>query len=666
MRKILVCGIVLLVILTLQPLSLKEAFASNLESNVIVKYMSEPSKQIIIENAESVIEEFEHLPLINIKMTNERLQFLKDQGHIEFYEENQTFTIQHQFKVANLSSVELERWNIKAMNIHNSWNEGYTGKGVKIAIIDSGVANHPDLTLAGGVSFIGDSYDDDHGHGTHVAGIIAAKHNGVGVAGIAPNAEVYAVKAIKKDGLGEVGTVLQAIDWAIENKMDIINLSFGDLEYAPSLHEGIKKAAEHGIIIVAASGNEGNDSGTGNTINYPARHEEAISVAAVNRHFKRSSFSGTGDANDFAAPGEEIYSTYLNGQYATYNGTSMATPHIAGLLALLMEQYPYAEAAELRDGLRYIAEDLGEAGFDALYGHGFPKFQSPNGQIVDELLNSGLSSEALHEKIEKMPSTIEKLALKNEWNKTQQTVIQEIDQILADFMKNPTEQRHTQLTELLAKMASADVKVEKQKEIDAAISALLEPAANAVNIFSKNKTVYNYKKADAELEKLPALKAKQELESALNEALQEFAEKAIQSLAQYEKQPTKDHYNYANFSINNLPDSSIKSDLLEKLNKKVQAAVKQATTNIAAYEKVQTLKNYNSAAKTIQLIFDEKQREQLEKRIKKTVDNNLAKAKLRAANYEKKKTKANHELAMKLVRELPNGKDKEQLLKRLK
>ena len=144
--------------------------------------------------------------------------------------------------------------------------------------------------------------------------------------------------------------------------MDIINLSFGDLEYAKSLHEGVKKAADNGIMIVAASGNEGNDSGTGNTINYPARHDEVISVASINRQFKRSSFSGTGDTNDFAAPGEEIYSTYLNGQYATYNGTSMATPHITGLLALLMEQYPYATSKELREGLRYIAEDLGDVG----------------------------------------------------------------------------------------------------------------------------------------------------------------------------------------------------------------------------------------------------------------------------------------------------------------
>lgn len=666
MKKTLIFILIFLVMIILFPLLNAEAISLEPEKTIIVKYSSETSKQLIIQHADAVIEEFEHLPMVTVKISNERLKNLKKEGHIEFYEENQQFTLQNQFKVANFSSAELEWWNLKAMDVQNGWSHGYTGKGVKIAIIDSGVANHSDLTIAGGKSFVGESYDDDHGHGTHVAGIIAGKHNGIGVAGVAPNADVYAVKAIKGDGVGDVRVVLQAIDWAIDNHMDIINLSFGDLEYAQSLHEGIKKASEHGLLIVAASGNEGNDNGTGNTINYPARHEEVISVASINRYFKRSSFSGTGDTNDFAAPGEEIYSTYLNGQYATYNGTSMATPHITGMLALLMEQYPYATPTELREGLRYIAEDLGDVGLDALYGYGLPKFRLPNVQVVEGLLNSGLSAEALNKKIDSMPDLIEKLALKNEQNKAEQTVIKEIDQLLGTFEKEPTEQLLNDLQTLLAKLAAADVKVQKQKEADAVIERLLEPATNAVRTFTKNKTVYNYKKAEAELTKLPSLNKKKDLEETLNEALKEFAKNAIDSLAQFEKNPTKNQYSYTNFSINSLPDSKIKTELLEKMAKQVQAAVKTAKTNIAAYEKVQTLKNYNKAVKAIQSVFDEKQRELLEKRVQKTVNNNIAKAKTRVANYEKKKTKANRNLAMKLVQELPNGKEKQQLLKRLK
>lgn len=666
MKKILLIGLLCVGILTFNFSPIAEASLAESEKSVLVKYRSEASKQFIIQQADAVIEEFEHLPMMAIKISNEQLKNLKNEGHIEFYEENQQITLQNQFKVANLSSTELERWNLKALDVQKSWGHGYTGKGIKVAIIDSGIANHSDLTIAGGKSFVGESYDDDHGHGTHVAGIIAGKHNGIGVAGVAPNAEVYAVKAIKSDGVGDVRVVLQSIDWAIDNHMDIINMSFGDLEYVQSLHEGIKKASEQGLIIVAASGNEGNANGSGNTINYPARHEEVISVAAINRYFKRSSFSGTGDTNDFSAPGEEIYSTYLNGQYATYNGTSMAAPHITGMLALLMEQYPYATPTELQDGLRYIAEDLGDVGFDALYGYGLPKFSLPNVQVVEERSNSGLSAEALNKKIDSMPNSIEKLALKNERNKTEQTIIKEIDQLLGNFEKNPTEQHVTDLKALLAKMADTDVKVQKQKEVDAVIERLLEPATNAVTTFIKNKTVYNYKKAEAELNKLPSLNERNDLEEKLNGALKEFAKKAIDSLAQYEKKPTKNQYSYTNFSINSLPDSTIKSELLEKLAKQVQATVKTATTNIVAYEKVQTLKNLNKATKAIQSVFDEKQRNQLEKRIQKTVNNNTTKAKIRVANYEKKKTKANRNLAMKLVQELPNGKEKQQLLKRLK
>ncbi|WP_336046141.1 S8 family peptidase [Solibacillus ferritrahens] len=665
MKKVIFGIVLFFVMMMLTPLSSGEA-ASEQQTNIIVKYAAEYDKKQIIQQSDSVIKEYNQLPLLEINISEERLQALKKDKHIEFYEENLSFSIQHQFKVANLSTAELERWNLKAMDVQQGWNAGFTGEGVKIAIIDSGVANHSDLTIAGGVAFVGDSYEDDHGHGTHVAGIITGKHNGTGVAGIAPNAEVYALKAIGKDGKGDVADVLKAIDWAIENKMDIINLSFGDLEYAKSLHEGVKKAADNGIMIVAASGNEGNDSGTGNTINYPARHDEVISVASINRQFKRSSFSGTGDTNDFAAPGEEIYSTYLNGQYATYNGTSMATPHITGLLALLMEQYPYATPAELREGLRYIAEDLGDVGYDTLYGYGLPKIQLPNSQVINEILNSDVSVKSKFSKIETMPNTIEKLALKNEWNKSQQTIITQIDQILADFAKNPNEQKNNQLNELLTEVVSTDLKFRKQKEIDAVIAALIEPAVNAVNVFSKNKTIYNYKKADAELKKLPSLKAKQELEIALNEGLQLFAKNAIDSIAQYEKQPTKKNYDDAHFSINSLPDSSIKSDLMEKMNKQVQTAVKQATAKISLYEKKQTLKNYNNAKEFIQAIFDDKQRTLLEKKIQKTVNNNMAKAKVRVANYEKKKTETNRNLAIKLVRELPNSKEKEQLLKRLK
>lgn len=127
-------------------------------------------------------------------------------------------------------------------------------------------------------------------------------------------------------------------------------------------------------------------------------------------------------------------------------------------------------------------------------------------RFVEELLNSGLSAEALNKKIDSMTDSIEKLALKNERNKTVQAIINEINQLLGAFEKKPTEQHMNDLKTLLSKLVAADVRVQKQKEADAVIKRLLGPATNAVTIFIKNKTVYNYKKAEAELNKLPCFK----------------------------------------------------------------------------------------------------------------------------------------------------------------
>lgn len=666
MKKILLASGIFVGMMLITPLNIAKASIGEIEKEVIVKYSSEASKNIIRENADTVTEVYENLSMMVTKMPVERLQRLEEQGHIEFFEANKTIAVQHFAKTANASSAELEHWNIKALNIHNSWNNGYTGKGVKIAVIDSGVAQHADLAIAGGVSFVGNSYEDELGHGTHIAGIIGARHNGFGVAGIAPGAEVYAVKVMKKDGLGQVATILQAIDWSIEHKMDIINLSFGDFKFGPSLYQGIKKAADSGMLIVAASGNGGNADGTGDTVNYPAHFAEVIAVTSIDRQFKRSSFSGTGDANDFAAPGEGIYSTYLNGQYATYKGTSMAAPHITGLLALLKEQYPYASASELRDGLIYLGEDLGKTGYDPLYGHGLPKFRMPDGQMVTGLINSGFSTEGLQQKLKAMPNTIDKLAMKNEWKSLQQSIIRDIDRLIAEFTVDPTEQRYTELTKLLDKLPSAMEKIQKQKEIDTAIEIVLEPAVNAVTAYNKHKTNALYKKADAELRKLPALKAKQQLEITLNKGLQQTINEASNRWAQFEKKPTKENYSKAYLSIDSLPDSNTKSRYMGKLNSHIQTAVNQAAAKIGTYEKVQTLKNFNQAATSIQQVFDEKQRNLLEKRIQKAANHTLVNAKKKVAVYQKKKSRTNLNLAMKHVRELPIGKEKEQLLNKLK
>ena len=397
-------------------------------------------------------------------------------------------------------------------------------------------------------------YDDGHGHGTNIAGIIAGQHNGFGVAGIAPNAEIYAVKTIKSDGIGELTTVLQGIDWAIENHMDIINLSFGDLEVGDALHEAVKKATQQGILVVAASGNEGTDSGVGNNINYPARHEEVISVASVNKNFVRSLFSSTGPMNDFAAPGEEIYSTYLNGQYATYQGTSLAAPHIVGLLALLMEQYPYLTADELREGLKLYAVDLGTPGHDEWYGFGLPKYKAINQQALIDSVNAV----DLKKKIDTSSNQVEQLALKNEWNK------QQLDELLVAFKQNPTTANYSELMEVFNKTRVEEYKKAKQKEIDQALKLVGANVEKVVATFEHKPTVYNYKKAQEELQNMPTIPAKDGLDERVNTALLIIAKPAMDLLDRYEKNASEENYKRTKMAIDRIPKSTVKIELVQR------------------------------------------------------------------------------------------------------
>ncbi len=633
MRRLLSLSFVFVLCIIMQP----HAFA-NLQKEVIVQYKSEEGKKIAIQHASEVIEEFKNLPFIVVRLEAEPYAKLASHSQIRLFEDNQSIQLNEQAQLMTGASLaEVQHWNLDAMNVHDAWVNGYTGKGVKVAVLDSGIASHPDLKIAGAISFIGDTYDDVHGHGTHVAGIIAAQHNGFGIAGIAPNVELYAVKVIENDGMGRALTVIKGIDWAIDNNIHIINLSFGGLEYSEVLYEAVKSAAESGVLIVAASGNEGTANGTGATINYPARHDEVIAVASVNRQLIRSPYSGTGIENDFAAPGEDIYSTFLNNQYATYEGTSLAAPHITGLLALLIEQYPELTAKELREGLHLMAEDLGSPGHDEWYGHGFPKYRS-----------------------------LEALALQNEQNKTERLLIEQIEPLLAEFIIKPTEGTYVQLNKLVGEMKSGDKKAFLQKKFDEALAQHLENATKEVDKFIYNQTAHTYSRASKALKNIQGIAGSEQLEERLEKALQQFATPAVAQLERFLKKPTKQNFKNAQAAINMVPVSTVKTDLLNKLNSKVQTLNQLAETNVSAYAKTSTLKNYNAALKAIDEVHDETRSAQLSKRVQVILNNQLEKAKIRVTNYEKKKTKSNRDLAMKIVQELPNNETKNTLLRRLK
>lgn len=197
------------------------------------------------------------------------------------------------------------------------------GEGVKVAILDSGVdATHPDLidNMKTCVDFMGDPRPP-HGHGTHVAGIIGAADNGIGVVGVAPKCELYSVRVTNADGLtpGDLSVVGSGIEWCIANGMDVINISLGSSVDARSFcYEKIVEAAAKGIIIVAASGNQGSSQ-----TSFPAAYEDVIAVAAMGKDGLLANFSNVGDEVDFVAPGVDIYSTWPGGQYSLESGTCL-------------------------------------------------------------------------------------------------------------------------------------------------------------------------------------------------------------------------------------------------------------------------------------------------------------------------------------------------------
>jgi subtilisin family serine protease len=265
-------------------------------------------------------------------------------------------------------------WGITRIEAPSAWPTS-TGEGVKVAILDTGIQHdHPDLAanVKGGVSLLGSenstdpsSWNDGNGHGTHVAGIVAAASNGFGVIGAAPSAWLYAVKVFADNGEGYLSDVIEGIDWCVGNGIKIINMSFGaEDDYLP-LRLACDRAYRQGLLLVAAAGNEGD-----NGVLYPAKYDSVMAVAATDVNDVVAQWSSRGPEVELSAPGVGIYSTYINSGYASLSGTSMAAPHVAGAAALLWARCPSLANENVRSILRQLAVDLGSPGWDNAYGFG--------------------------------------------------------------------------------------------------------------------------------------------------------------------------------------------------------------------------------------------------------------------------------------------------------
>lgn len=263
------------------------------------------------------------------------------------------------------------QWGLRKIQADFAWNTSIGNSSVLVAVVDTGVDwNHPDLSgnyVALGYDWVNDDSDpmDDNGHGTHVAGIVAAViNNSVGVAGLA-QVRIMAEKALNSTGYGSTDELANAIIHAADAGAKIIVMSWGDYFDSILLHNAIKYAYRAGALLVAAAGNDA----TSNMM-YPAAYSEVIAVSATDSSDNLAWFSNFGDWIELSAPGVNIFSTVWDNSYAYKSGTSMAAPFVAGVAALTWSVYPQLSRDNLRLYLHGKADDLGDLGFDIYYGYG--------------------------------------------------------------------------------------------------------------------------------------------------------------------------------------------------------------------------------------------------------------------------------------------------------
>ncbi len=280
-----------------------------------------------------------------------------------------------------------QQWGLKAIDAYDAWNYT-TGANVVVAVVDTGIdIHHPEFNPPGrpsellpGKSFVPgtDGPIDDNGHGTHVAGIIAAAMNdGIGTVGVAPGVKILPVKVLDANGQGDTSTIVAGLLYAADSGARIINLSLGGTGGGQALQDAISYVQAKGCLVVAAMGNDGE-----NIQDFPAAYPGVVAVGATSEDGTIASFSNYGGWISVSAPGDGIYSTMpdynvtLTSEeggglgYGYLSGTSMATPFVSGVAALVASAYPHMPAAWIKKRIEQSTTPMTPLGFDEFFGHG--------------------------------------------------------------------------------------------------------------------------------------------------------------------------------------------------------------------------------------------------------------------------------------------------------
>lgn len=283
----------------------------------------------------------------------------------------------HSYEAVITELSQVIDWGLKQTGVPNTWKIT-AGRGCMAVVIDSGHPQHDDIgdNAIEGKNFVGgeDIYDYE-GHQTHVTGIICAKNNDMGMVGVAPEAKCITLKALDSGGRGRLSAITRALEYALTIKPDVVSMSLGSVGEQPEMHDVIKELYKANIPVVCAAGNSGRSG-----VNYPALYPETIAVGAYDSKGNIANFSSIGDRVDVAAPGVDIYSTYLNNSYSVMNGTSMACPFVTGIILLLKSKHMLQEKQtgqndcktvdEIKQHLIKYTVDRGIIGKDQYYGYG--------------------------------------------------------------------------------------------------------------------------------------------------------------------------------------------------------------------------------------------------------------------------------------------------------
>lgn len=300
--------------------------------------------------------------VISVSMTEEEAEKLAQSDEVEIVEKDiDIVALGEEQACADVGT----EWNMQMIHA-DSPKQGADNEKIKVAVIDSGINYSDDINVVERRNFVeGDDkvsvlYEDGSGHGTAIAGIIAAMDNGLGITGVAPGVDIYSARVLDDQNHASLSRVIAAVEWAMEKDVNIINLSLGCMQNSEALHNILKKAKQQGILVIAAAGNGGD-------VMYPAAYDEVVAVASVGTDGIISENSSTGSQVELVAPGEQILSTGMFDGMMTCGGSSMAAAHVTGVAAALWQQDAAVSSEFIRKLMNVSARGYND---EEVYGYG--------------------------------------------------------------------------------------------------------------------------------------------------------------------------------------------------------------------------------------------------------------------------------------------------------